>query len=140
MKLYEKARKMKKAFCFDICPFLSQEKCVHVWFEFFPNYLSRIKEPRKHFSALALPEPQKMFPWFLFPTSAKPWEKLKMRRRQIYPPIKMDKYGNKTLLFSLFTFVYHITMPKNKESSVTHIVKMQTYNLKVMENLCCKIT
>ena len=89
MKLYEKARKMKKAFCFDICPFLSQEKCVHVWFEFFPNYLSRKKEPRKHFSASALPRPRKIFPWFLFPTSAK----IGKNSNQTWTNFSRDKTG-----------------------------------------------
>ena len=89
MKLYEKARKMKKAFCFDICPFLSQEKCVHVWFEFFPNYLSRKKEPRKHFSASALPRPRKIFPWFLFPTSAK----IGKNSNQMWTNFSRDKTG-----------------------------------------------
>ena len=89
MKLYKKARKMKKAFCFDICPFLSQEKCVHVWFEFFPNYLSRKKEPRKHFSASALPRPRKIFPWFLFPTSAK----IGKNSNQTWTNFSRDKTG-----------------------------------------------
>ena len=89
MKLYEKDSKMKKAFCFDICPFLSQEKCVHVWFEFFPNYLSRKKEPRKHFSASALPRPRKIFPWFLFPTSAK----IGKNSNQTWTNFSRDKTG-----------------------------------------------
>ena len=100
MKLYEKARKMKKAFCFDICPFLSQEKCVHVWFEFFPNYLSRKKEPRKHFSASALPRPRKFFPWFLFPTSAK----IGKNSNQTWTNFSRDKTGQISKQNTIFSY------------------------------------
>ena len=100
MKLYEKARKMKKAFCFDICPFLSQEKCVHVWFEFFPNYLSRKKEPRKHFSASALPRPRKIFPWFLFPTSAK----IGKNSNQTWTNFSRDKTGQISKQNTIFLY------------------------------------
>ena len=126
MKLYEKARKMKKAFCFDICPFLSQEKCVHVWFEFFPNYLSRKKEPRKHFSASALPRPRKIFPWFLFPTSAK----IGKNSNQTWTNFSRDKTGQISKQNTIFNASIDITFDFQK-------INWKLKNKKIKKNFYC---
>ena len=59
---------MKKAFCFDYFSMSRPEsKFFHVWFEFFPSYLSRKKEISETFLGLGLrPRPQKTFPRFPF--------------------------------------------------------------------------
>ena len=59
---------MKKAFCFDYFSMSqSKSKFFHVWFEFFPSYLSRKKEILETFLSLGLqPQPQKIFPRFPF--------------------------------------------------------------------------
>ena len=59
---------MKKAFCFDYFSMSqSKSKFFHVWFEFFPSYLSRKKEISETFLGLGLrPRPQKTFPRFPF--------------------------------------------------------------------------
>ena len=58
------ASKLKKAFCFDICPMpISLENASLVWFEGFPSYLSR-KNLKKHFSASVLQQPQKILSRF----------------------------------------------------------------------------
>ena len=59
---------MKKAFCFDYFSMSqSKSKFFHIWFEFFPSYLSRKKEISETFLGLGLrPRPQKTFPRFPF--------------------------------------------------------------------------
>ena len=64
---------MKKAFCFDYFSMSRPEsKFFHIWFEFFPSYLSRKKEISETFLG------------FLFSTSVT-WEKLKSDVRYIFP-------------------------------------------------------
>ena len=67
-KFTKKPWKMKKAFCFDCFSMSrSESKFFHVWFEFFPSYLSRKKEISETFLGLGLrPRPQKTFPRFPF--------------------------------------------------------------------------
>ena len=67
-KFTKKQWKMKKAFCFDYFSMSqSKSKFFHVWFEFFPSYLSRKKEISETFLGLGLrPRPQKTFPRFPF--------------------------------------------------------------------------
>ena len=64
----KKPWKMKKAFCFDYFSMSrSESKFFHVWFEFFPSYLSKKKEISETFLGLGLrPRPQKIFPRFPF--------------------------------------------------------------------------
>ena len=64
----KKPWKMKKAFCFDYFSMSrSESKFFHVWFEFFPSYLSKKKEISETFLGLGLrPRPQKTFPRFPF--------------------------------------------------------------------------
>ena len=59
---------MKKAFCFDYFSMSqSESKFFHVWFEFFPSYLSRKKEISETFLGLGLrTRHQKTFPRFPF--------------------------------------------------------------------------
>ena len=67
-KFTKKHWKMKKAFCFDYFSMSrSESKFFHVWFEFFPSYLSKKKEISETFLGLGLrPRPQKTFPRFPF--------------------------------------------------------------------------
>ena len=59
---------MKKSFCFGYFSMSqSESKFFHVWFEFFPSYLSRKKEISETFLSLGLwPWPQRFFPGFPF--------------------------------------------------------------------------
>ena len=63
-KFTKKHWKMKKAFCFDYFSMSqSKSKFFHVWFEFFPIYLSIKKEISETFLGL---RPHKIFPRFPF--------------------------------------------------------------------------
>ena len=66
--LQKSIEKMKKAFCFDYFSMSqSKSKFFHIWFEFFPSYLSKKKEISETFLGLGLrPWPQKTFPRFPF--------------------------------------------------------------------------
>ena len=68
VNLRKNLEKMKKAFCFDYFSMSRPEsKFFHVWFEFFPSYLSRKKEISETFLGLGLrSRPQKTFPRFPF--------------------------------------------------------------------------
>ena len=84
---------MKKAFCFDYFSMSqSKSKFFHVWFEFFPSYLSRKKEISETFLGL-----KKFFLGFLFSTSVT-WEKLKSDVEKFYFRRDMEKNQNKILL------------------------------------------
>ena len=81
---------MKKAFCFTIFPSPPLEKiCPRVILVFPPSYLSREKL-KKHFSASALPRPQKPF-FSVFPFPFLPWGKTKITREQFFPQAEMGK-------------------------------------------------
>ena len=54
MNVYEKARQMKKVFCFNNCASrVFRTNLVLVWFQCCPSYLSRKRKSREHFSASA---------------------------------------------------------------------------------------
>ena len=99
---YEKAKKLKKAFCFDICP------CHSLWKNVSSSDL-RIssvtsvekRESRKHFSASACGLGfKKLFLGSLFSTSVT-LEKLKSDEDKFFLRRVMDKYRNKILFFLL---------------------------------------
>ena len=68
IKSHEKARQMKKVFCFNNCACrVFQTNLVFVWFQCCPSYLSRKKGISGTFLSLGLrPWLQKIFPWFPF--------------------------------------------------------------------------
>ena len=72
-----------------------ESKFFHVWFEFFPSYLSRKKEISETFLGLGL---KKLFLGFLFSTSVT-WEKLKSDVENFYFRCDMEKNQNKILLW-----------------------------------------
>ena len=101
---YEKAKKLKKAFCFDICP------CHSLWKNVSSSDL-RIssvtsvekRESRKHFSASACGLGfKKLFLGSLSSTSVT-LEKLKSDEDKFFLRRVMDKYRNK-ILFLLYEF------------------------------------
>ena len=72
-------------------------------FEFFPSYyLSRKNGTSETFLGLGVASASKNFSLVPFSYFGKTLGKLKITRGQIYPRIKMDKYENKILIFTLF--------------------------------------
>ena len=68
------------------------------------------KNEKKHFSASALPRPQKPF-FSFFPTSAKSWGKTKITRGQIFPQVEKGKIVKQnTIIYRIFFLskVYYI--------------------------------
>ena len=100
-KVYEKGRKMKKAFCFNICPCYCPWKNVSYSNLSFSQVTSVGKrELQEHFSASALPQLKKNFPsvtFFLFSNLGK----TQIRVGHIFPQTSMDKYRNKIQFFNL---------------------------------------
>ena len=109
IKSHEKARQMKKVFCFNNCAnrvFLT--KLVLVWFQCCPRYFSRKKGISGTFLSLGLrPRLQKTFPrfpFFYFSTL----DNTSIRRGQICPKTWQHNYRNKILLFNYNEFVCRI--------------------------------
>ena len=104
-KANEKARKMKKAFCFNIC------SCHSLWqnvsssdFSFSQVTSVAKKEPRGTFLSLGLrPRLQKTFPRFPFFYFGN-LGKTKIVRGQIFPQSSTTNYRNKILLILIPEF------------------------------------
>ena len=96
---------MKKAFCFDYFSMSqSKSKFFHVWFEFFPSYLSRKKEISETFLGLGLrPRPQKTFPRFPFFYFGN-LGKTQIRRGKILLQTWHGKKSKQNTIASLFIF------------------------------------
>ena len=108
LRIYEKARQMKKALCSDNCAgYFLRKKFVQVWFQFFPSYLSRKKGISATFLSLGLrPRPQKTllrFPFFYFGNLGK----TSIRRGQIFPQSSQHNYQNKILFFAITIQLFH---------------------------------
>ena len=121
VNLRKNLEKMKKAFCFDYFSMSRPEsKFFHVWFEFFPSYLSRKKEISETFLGLGLrPRPQKcglgfekLFLGSLFSTSVT-LEKLKSDVEKFYFRRDMEKNQNKIPLFFKLLFSEMLLSQKN---------------------------
>ena len=91
---------MKKAFCFDYFSMSqSKSKFFHVWFEFFPSYLSRKKEISETFLGPGLrPRPPKNFPWFPFFYFGN-LGKTKIRRGKIFPQSRQAQLSKQNTIF-----------------------------------------
>ena len=107
----KKPWKMKKAFCFDYFSMSrSESKFFHVWFEFFPSYLSKKKEISETFLGLGLrPRPQKTFPRFPFFYFGN-LGKTQIRRGKI---LLQTWHGKKSKQNTIFT-QYFETSPEKK--------------------------
>ena len=135
-KFTKKPWKMKKAFCFDYFSMSqSKSKFFHVWFEFFPSYLSRKKETSETFLGLGLrPRPQKTFPQFPFFYFGN-LGKTQIRRGKILLQTWHGKKSkqNTNLAISIKWFFCTITIwpqnslgyPREWKSLVTLVVKIQ---------------
>ena len=101
----KKPAKWKKHSVSIFFPFPPLGKILLVWFEFFPSYLSRKKEPWEHFSASDYGLGFKnFFVGTLFSTSVT-WEKLKSDVDKLCLRRGKNKYRNKILLLGLIFFL-----------------------------------
>ena len=98
MNVYEKARQMKKVFCFNNCACrVLRTNLVLIWFQCCPSYLSRKKGISGTFLSLGLrPRLQKTFPWFPFFYFGN-LDNTSIRRGQICPQTWQHNYRNKIL-------------------------------------------
>ena len=105
---------MKKAFCFDYFSMSqSKSKFFHVWFEFFPSYLSRKKEISETFLGLGLrPRPQKTFPRFPFFYFGN-LGKTQIRRGKILLQTWHGKKSKQNTIFQSLCFVAICTFKKS---------------------------
>ena len=82
---------MKKAFCFTIFPLPAFGKNYALVILVFPQgKKGKGKNEKKHFSASALPRPQKPF-FSVFPFPFLPWGKTKITREQFFPQAEKGK-------------------------------------------------
>ena len=102
MKVYEKARQMKKVFCFNNCACrVFRTNLVLVWFQCCPSYLSRKKGISGTFLSLGLrPQLQKTFPRFPFFYFGN-LDNTSIRRGQICPQTWQHNYRNKILFLEI---------------------------------------
>ena len=123
LNVYEKARQMKKVFCFNNCACrVFRTNLVLVWFQCCPRYFSRKKGISGTFLSLGLrPRLQKPCPWFpffylgfknlllaiLFSTSIT-WEKPNYTWN-IFPESSQNNYSNK-ILFHLRDLVKNFSL------------------------------
>ena len=103
IKSHEKARQMKKVFCFNNCACrVFRTNLVLVWFQCCPSYLSRKKGISGTFLSLGLrPRLQKIFPRFPFFYFSN-LDNTSIRRGQICPQTWQHNYRNKILSFFHF--------------------------------------
>ena len=160
LKIYEKARQMKKAFCSDnsagyflrkkfdprlilVFPKLPQQK---------KGNLGNISQPQPvHFSAsaskirLRLRKTFPRFPFFYFGNLGK----TKIRRGQIFPQSSQHNFQNKILFFSCrkmstFAFVIRMVVMKKcvQERDVTVLLQtqiiayIQMIQVNILKNVC----
>ena len=94
---------MKKAFCFNIFPSPSFGKklCSS---DFMISQVTSVgkRELRKHFSASALPQPQKTFPQFPFSYFGN-LGKTQIRREQFFPQAEKGKISKQNTIFAFKT-------------------------------------
>ena len=110
IKSHEKARQMKKVFCFNNCACrVFRTNLVLVWFQCCPRYFSRKKGISGTFLSLGLrPRLQKIFPRFPFFYFSN-LDNTSIRRGQICPQTWQHNYRNKILYLMSLSFLPSFT-------------------------------